>query len=85
MIIVPFLGGAFDQDDIKAMSMALDDVCKTLNLTGGANAARQVIVERIIELTRRDERSPRFFATGFYSSAVSATDRTVTVGRAGDD
>jgi hypothetical protein len=26
--------------------MAFDDVCKTLNLTGGANAARQVIAER---------------------------------------
>ena len=55
MIIVPFLGdGAFDHD----MSMALDDVCKTLNLTGGANAARQIIAERIIELARRGERSP---------------------------
>jgi hypothetical protein len=70
MIIVPFLGGAFDQDDIKAMSMALDDVCKTLNLTGGANAARQVIAERIIELARRVSVAPRFFATGFCTSAV---------------
>ena len=34
MTIVPFLrDGAFEPDDIKAMSMALDDVCKTLNLT----------------------------------------------------
>jgi hypothetical protein len=59
MTIVPYLGdGAFDPDDIKAMSMALDDVCKTLNLTYGASAARQVIAERIIELARRGERSP---------------------------
>jgi hypothetical protein len=59
MTIVPFLGdGAFDQDDIKVMSMALDDVCKTLNLTDGANAARQIIAEHIIELARRGECSP---------------------------
>ena len=32
--------------------MALDDVCKTLNLTDGAKAAREVIAERIIELAR---------------------------------
>jgi hypothetical protein len=59
MTIVPFLdGGTFDPDDIKAMSMALNDVCKTLGLTDGASAARQVIAERIIDLARRGERSP---------------------------
>ncbi len=59
MTIVPCLrDGAFEPDDIKAMSMAFDDVCKTLNLTDGAKAAREVIAERIIELARRGERSP---------------------------
>lgn len=57
--IIPFLGdGAFEPDDIKAMSMALDDVCRTLNLTDGAKAEREVIAERIIALARQGERSP---------------------------
>jgi hypothetical protein len=59
MSIVPYLGdSAFDPNDIKAMSMALDDVCKTLNLADGAKAEREVIAERIIDLARRGERNP---------------------------
>src|SRR3954464_5017489 len=57
--IIPFLNGdgVFDPNDITAMSMALDDVCKALNLTN-AKAAREVVAERIIELARKGERSP---------------------------
>jgi hypothetical protein len=56
--ILPFLQGAvFEQKDITAMSMALDDVCKTLDLRGGS-LAREVIAERIIALARNGERSP---------------------------
>jgi hypothetical protein len=49
---------AFDPIDVEAMSNALDDVCKVLNLTNGAKVAREVMAERIIELARRGERSP---------------------------
>lgn len=49
--------GAFDPNDIKAMSMALDDVCAALNLVNG-DPAREVIAERIISLARNGERSP---------------------------
>jgi len=48
---------AFDPHDIKAMSMALNDVCKALNISEDAKA-REVIAERIIELGHRGERSP---------------------------
>lgn len=48
----------FEPKDIKAMSLALDDVCKELNLTDDKKAEREVIAERIIALTRRGERSP---------------------------
>jgi len=51
-------GGTFDPHDIKAMSMALDDVCKTLNISDGAKAARHVVAERIILLAQEGERSP---------------------------
>jgi hypothetical protein len=47
----------FQPDDIKAMSMALDDLCKELKLDGNANA-KETIAIRIIELARRGERSP---------------------------
>jgi hypothetical protein len=57
--ITPFLnnGGVFDPKDITAMSMALDDVCKELEISAGA-AAREIVAIRIIELARRGERSP---------------------------
>jgi hypothetical protein len=59
MTILPLLRDcAFEPDDIKAMSTALDDVCNTLHLSDRANGAREVIAERIIELARRGERSP---------------------------
>jgi hypothetical protein len=58
--IIPFVQpdqGAFEQKDIAAMSLALDDVCKQLKIDGD-NSAREVIAIRIIELAQRGERSP---------------------------
>jgi hypothetical protein len=61
--IIPFLrNGAslrdsvFEPHDIKAMSIALDDVCAALKLRDGS--AKEVIAARIIDLARRGERSP---------------------------
>jgi hypothetical protein len=58
--IIPFLknGSVFDPKDVTAMSMALDDVCKELEISAGGAAAREIIAIRIIELARRGERSP---------------------------
>ena len=56
-IILPFVkDGVFDDKDIKAMSAALDDVCKILNLRDDSSA-REVIAIRIIDLARAGERS----------------------------
>jgi hypothetical protein len=56
--ILPYLRDAvFEQKDITAMSMALDDVCKTLNILDGS-PARTIIAERIIALAVNGERSP---------------------------
>jgi hypothetical protein len=56
--ILPFVkDGVFDQKAITAMSTALDDVCKTLNLRDD-HSAREVIASRIIDLARAGERSP---------------------------
>ena len=55
--ILPFVkDGVFDQKAITAMSMALDDVCKTLNLRDD-DSAREVIASRIIDLATAGERS----------------------------
>jgi hypothetical protein len=56
--ILPFVkDGVFDQKDITAMSMALDDVCKMLNLRDD-NSSKEVIASRIIDLARAGERNP---------------------------
>jgi hypothetical protein len=59
IIITPDLkdASAFDPAELKAMSMALDDVCAALKLKDGAKA-RETVAVRIIELARRGERSP---------------------------
>jgi hypothetical protein len=56
--ILPFVkDGVFDQKAITAMSMALDDVCKMLNLRDDSSA-KEVIAIRVIDLARAGERSP---------------------------
>jgi hypothetical protein len=56
--IIPLLrDSVFEPDQIKAMSMALDAVCEKLKLEDD-NPAREAIATRIIDLTRRGERSP---------------------------
>jgi hypothetical protein len=54
-VIPPFLqDGVFDQNDIHAMWMALNDVCERLNLPDGQQ--REAIAARIIDLARRGAR-----------------------------
>jgi hypothetical protein len=56
--IIQYLrNNAFQPNDVKAMSMALDDVCKELKLDGD-ETAKETVTVRIIELARRGERSP---------------------------
>jgi len=49
--------GVFDPEDIMAMSMALDDICKELNLRENGSA-KEVIAVRIIDLAKTGERDP---------------------------
>jgi hypothetical protein len=55
--ILPSQDAAFDQKDITAMVMALDDVCDTLHVDGD-RTARELIALRVIRLARGGERSP---------------------------
>ena len=56
--IIPFLqDNAFDPDALRAMSTALEEVCRKLQVNGDRRA-REAIAIRIIELARRGERDP---------------------------
>ena len=58
MTIVPFLEDrAFGPQDIQAMSTALEDVCKTLNLADEAKSERELLAKTIIVLARQGERN----------------------------
>ena len=58
MTIVPFLEGrVFGPQDIQAMSTALEDVCKTLNLADEATSERELLAMKIIALVRQGERN----------------------------
>jgi hypothetical protein len=46
----------FGPDELKAMSMALEDVCNALKLNGNAKA-REIVAIRIIELAQHGEGS----------------------------
>jgi hypothetical protein len=56
--ITPFLQDeVFDPDALQAMSIALEDVCRTLQVDGDQRA-RETMAVRILELARRGERDP---------------------------
>jgi hypothetical protein len=62
--ILPFLrdgvffrDSVFEPHDIKAMSLAFNDVCEVLKLQDDG-PAKEVMAKRIIDLARRGERSP---------------------------
>ena len=60
MTIVPFLDGrVFGPEDIEAMSTALEDVCKTLNLADEAKSERELLAMNIIALCARASAIPR--------------------------
>ena len=57
MTIVPFLrDNVFGPKDIQAMSVALDDVCKILNVTGEAGSERELLAKNIIAFARQGQR-----------------------------
>ena len=51
-------GGTFEPEDIEAMSLAFEEVCRALEIQIGATREREAVASRIIELCRRGERNP---------------------------
>jgi hypothetical protein len=59
MPIVPFLGGAaFEPETIRAMSIALEEVCKDLGLSLKDDPATRLVAEKIVQLAQRGIREP---------------------------
>lgn len=59
MPITPFLAGqAFEPEVVRAMSVAFDDVCKSLRLRPRSDPASEVVAKKIIELAQRGVRDP---------------------------
>jgi hypothetical protein len=49
--------GAFEPNDIEALSLAYEEVCNALHINGDAGAL-ETIAARVIELARLGERCP---------------------------
>jgi len=57
MTIVPFLrDGVFEPPDIQAMSAALDDLCKILNVADQARNERELLARNIIAFAHQGPR-----------------------------
>jgi hypothetical protein len=60
----PFTGNkttsepAFPPEVIDAMSSAFDEVCERLAIPEAADAPREIVALRIVELARKGERDP---------------------------
>ena len=71
--IIPFLqDDAFDPKALRAMSTALDDVCRVLEIEHD-QGAREVMAIRIIELARRGERNPEWLRNRVLREAGAAS------------
>ena len=61
MTIVPFLrDNVFAPNDIQAMSTALDDVCKILNLQDKAASEREFVAKKLIAFAHQGQRDAAF-------------------------
>jgi hypothetical protein len=58
MTVAPFLNdNVFGPQDIQAMSTALEDVCKILDLSDKAKSERDLLAQNILVLARHGERN----------------------------
>ncbi len=65
MNVGPFFGlEVFEPDDLKAMSIALDEVCRKFDLTNDKQDEREGLARRIIALARRGECDPAVLRDG---------------------
>jgi hypothetical protein len=59
MPITPYLNGrVFSPEDTRAMGIAFEKACKSLNLTDKSDPQIEIIAAKIIELAQDGERDP---------------------------
>jgi hypothetical protein len=60
MNIASFLENTvFEPEDVRAMSMAFEHVCESLDLADDARGTRELIAKQIVAFARLGERSPQ--------------------------
>lgn len=64
----------FDQDEIVDMALAVDDVCKVLDIPTEDAPTLKSIAERIVEHARRGERDPAALAERVISEMRGADE-----------
>jgi hypothetical protein len=56
----PFIkDGVFDPEATHALALAFDDICRDMNLANTANAAREIVAARVIDLAREGVVDPK--------------------------
>ena len=72
MTIVPFVEDkVFGPQDIRAMSTALEDVCKILNLANEAKSERELLAKKMLAIAHRGERNAAFLRDRMLREIVS--------------
>jgi len=64
--------GAFEPNDVQAMSLAYEEICDALHINGDIKA-RETIAVRVIELARRGERCPTVLRDRVLAEANAGT------------
>jgi ABC-type hemin transport system substrate-binding protein len=60
MPLTPYLNeGVFDPKAIEAMHIALEAVCKSLQLSARGDSLTQVVAQKIVEIASTGERDPQ--------------------------
>ena len=57
MTVARFQDNVFGPQDIQAMSTALEDVCKILDLSDEAKSERELLAQHILALAQQGERN----------------------------
>ena len=65
---------SFAQDEIVDMALAVDDVCKVLEIPAEDTPTLKSIAERVVEHARRGERDPAALAELVISDMRTAED-----------
>ena len=59
MPITPFLNGLrFDQETLRTLGVAFEEVCTTLRIGASDDDVKQAIANKVIEFTSAGERNP---------------------------